>query len=204
MAISTGRLPQSMDLQFSTPAQLPTPYGVFRVQAVREHNGHEHLVVVKGNLKDRHSVPLRIHSECTTGGGLHSLRCDCDQQLAAALDYFEIHGFGILIYLRQEGRGIGLFNKIEAYALQDTGLDTVEANAKLGFPNDLRSYEIAFRVIQNHGIESVRLLTNNPKKMLALENNGIVVTDRVPIQVTSNEFNRRYLQAKKEKMAHFL
>jgi 3,4-dihydroxy 2-butanone 4-phosphate synthase/GTP cyclohydrolase II len=193
-----------MDLQFSAPAQLPTPHGTFRVQAVREHNGHEHLVVVKGKLRGRHGVPLRIHSECTTAGGLHSLRCDCDQQLAAALDYFEAHGLGILIYLRQEGRGIGLFNKIEAYALQDTGLDTVEANAKLGFPNDLRSYDIAFRVIQNHGIESVRLLTNNPKKMLALQNNGIVVTDRVPIRITSNEFNRRYLQAKKEKMAHFL
>ncbi|MDH3379439.1 MAG: GTP cyclohydrolase II [Gammaproteobacteria bacterium] len=204
MAISTGPLPQSRDLQFSTAAQLPTSHGVFQVQAVREHNGHEHLVVVKGDLTGRDSVPLRIHSECTTAGGLHSLRCDCDQQLAAALDYFEAQGFGILIYLRQEGRGIGLFNKIEAYALQDTGLDTVEANAKLGFPIDLRTYEIAFRVLEYHGIESVRLLTNNPKKMLALQNNGIVVTNRVPIQISSNEFNQRYLQAKKEKMAHFL
>ena len=204
MAISTGSVPQNMDLQFSTAAVLPTSHGIFRVQAVREQNGHEHLVVAKGKLRGREGVPLRIHSECTTGGGLHSLRCDCDQQLAAALDYFEAQGFGILIYLRQEGRGIGLFNKIEAYALQDTGLDTVEANAKLGFPNDLRTYEIALRVIQHYGIESVRLLTNNPKKMLALENNGIVVTDRVPVQITSNEFNQRYLQAKKEKMAHFL
>jgi len=199
--IPVSRIP---DLKFSAPALLPTSHGVFQIQAVRQENGNEHLVVTKGSVKGREDVPVRIHSECTTGGGLHSLRCDCDQQLAAALDYFETQGIGVLVHLQQEGRGIGLFNKIEAYALQDGGLDTVEANVKLGLPIDLRSYEVAFRVIQRLGIESVRLLTNNPQKMFALENYGVVVAGRVPVQVSRNEFNRSYLQAKKEKMAHLL
>jgi GTP cyclohydrolase II len=191
-------------VEFSNAAQLPTAYGVFQIQAVKAEDGDEHLLVIKGAVEGRDEVPVRIHSECTTSSALHSLRCDCDEQLIVALDYFEAQGSGLLIYLRQEGRGIGLFNKIEAYALQDVGLDTVEANAKLGFPIDLRSYELPCRVIERLSIKSIRLLTNNPLKLAALENFGVTVSERIPIHVSGNEFNRPYLDTKREKMEHLL
>lgn len=191
-------------MKFSTVASLPTSHGVFWIQAVKAEQGDEHLLVYKGAIAGRGNVPVRIHSECTTGSAFHSLRCDCDQQLMSALDYFEKYGLGLLIYLRQEGRGIGLFNKVEAYALQDRGLDTVEANTELGFPIDLRSYEVAHQVLDYFGIESVRLLTNNPLKLSALEEFGVPVSERIPLHVSSNEFNRPYLDAKKEKLAHLL
>lgn len=183
---------------------MPTSHGVFQIQAVRGENGEEHLLLIKGAINDREHVPVRIHSECTTSSVLHSLRCDCDEQLVTALDHFEAEGLGLLIYLRQEGRGIGLFNKIEAYALQDAGLDTVEANAQLGFPIDLRSYDLACRVIEHLKIRSIRLLTNNPLKLAALEKFGVRVTERIPVHVSGNEFNRPYLYTKKNKMAHLL
>ena len=191
-------------MEFSTAARLPTSHGLFQIQAVRGEDGDEHLLVIKGAIENQDHIPVRIHSECTTSSVFGSLRCDCDQQLIATLDYFEAHDLGLLIYLRQEGRAIGLFNKIEAYALQDVGLDTVEANEKLGFPIDLRSYETACRVIQHFGIKSIRLLTNNPLKLAALENFGVSVVERVPVHVAGNEHSRLYLDTKKAKMGHLL
>jgi len=195
-------------MELSAIAALPTSHGVFNVQAVRldttSESGDEHLIVFKGEPAGGSNIPLRIHSSCATGESLGSLRCDCNQQLAASLEFFEAEGVGMIIYLRQEGRGIGLFNKIDAYALQDQGLDTVEANLELGYPSDSRSYEIAVQILQRFDIRSVRLLTNNPRKIDALEGQGITVTERVPILVPSNVHSDRYLEAKREKLQHFL
>ena len=191
-------------LCFSAPADLPTGRGNFRCQAVRGVDDAEQLVVYKGAIQGRAGLPVRIHSECLTSEVLGSLRCDCHQQLAAALEHFESEALGLLIYLRQEGRGIGLYNKIEAYALQDTGLDTVEANAHLGLPEDARSYRVAVDVLRHFEISSVRLLTNNPHKIKALEDHGIEVIDRIPIIMPANSISSPYLETKKGKMRHLL
>ncbi len=175
------------------------------VQAVRPAGtADEHLIVYKGDPMGGSDIPVRIHSSCATGESLGSLRCDCHQQLAASLEFFEAEGLGMIIYLRQEGRGIGLFSKIDAYALQDQGLDTVEANLELGYPEDSRSYEIAVRILHGLDIQSVRLLTNNPRKIAALEDHGIPVTERVPIRIPSNIHSDRYLAVKREKLDHLL
>jgi len=195
-------------MELSAVAALPTPHGIFSIQAVRlratARSGDEHLIVYKGDIAGGIDIPLRIHSSCATGEALGSLRCDCNQQLTASLAFFEAEGAGMIIYLRQEGRGIGLFNKIDAYALQDQGLDTVDANLELGLPSDSRSYEIAVQILRHLGIRSVRLLTNNPRKITALEEQGIAVTERVPVRIPSTIYSDRYLETKREKLAHFL
>jgi 3,4-dihydroxy 2-butanone 4-phosphate synthase/GTP cyclohydrolase II len=189
---------------FSSDANLPTGHGLFRTRAVRDEYGIEHAIVYKGVIDQSQDLAVRVHSECLTGEVFGSQRCDCDQQLGAALDYFEAEGNGLLIYLRQEGRGIGLFNKIEAYCLQDQGLDTIEANQELGLSADSRSYQLAVKIIGELGVRSVRLLTNNPLKIEALRQGGIEITSRVPIQCAPNSHNNAYLQTKKLKMAHML
>lgn len=183
-------------------ANLPTKHGIFKIQVVIDQKEREHIIIYKGEVTNKENVPVRIHSECLTSEVFNSLRCDCNEQLEAALNYFESEGIGVLIYLRQEGRGIGLFNKIEAYVLQDKGLDTVEANLQLGFPVDLRTYEIAINIMKILKIKSVRILTNNPKKIDILKKHGITVTECIPMRVQPNSFNNKYLKTKKEKMNH--
>jgi GTP cyclohydrolase II len=189
---------------FSSTANLPTDHGTFQISAVREDDGSEHAIVFKGELAQAVDLPVRVHSECLTGEVFESLRCDCDQQLGAALDYFEAEERGLLIYLRQEGRGIGLFNKIEAYALQDDGLDTIEANRSLGLSDDARSYQIAVHILNALKVRSIRLLTNNPSKIDALLDSGIEISSRVPLHTAPNRHNSAYLETKKLKMAHLL
>jgi 3,4-dihydroxy 2-butanone 4-phosphate synthase/GTP cyclohydrolase II len=163
-----------------------------------------HFAMVKGTIDPEKPVLVRVHSECLTGDIFGSLRCDCGPQLHRALSMMEAEGCGVLLYIRQEGRGIGLVNKIRAYALQDRGLDTVEANVKLGFEPDMRSYGIGAQVLADLGVRRMRLLTNNPKKMVGLQGYGLSVVDQVPIEVEPNEFNQCYLQCKKIKMGHLL
>jgi GTP cyclohydrolase II len=197
-----------MDLnwgQLSGSAELPTPYGNFKIRVFRDEGGCEHVILQKGELKGKVDVPVRIHSECLTSEVFHSLRCDCRDQLAAALRHIAEHGFGAVIYLRQEGRGIGLLNKIEAYVLQDGGLDTVEANLHLGLPSDARTYTVAARLLEEVlEVRSVRLLTNNPLKLEALEAAGINVSGRVPVMVDANLHNGAYLKTKRLKMRHLI
>jgi 3,4-dihydroxy 2-butanone 4-phosphate synthase/GTP cyclohydrolase II len=163
-----------------------------------------HFAMVKGTIDPEKPVLVRVHSECLTGDIFGSLRCDCGPQLHRALSMMEAEGCGVLLYIRQEGRGIGLVNKIRAYALQDQGLDTVEANVKLGFEPDMRNYGIGAQVLADLGVRRMRLLTNNPKKMVGLQGYGLSVVDQVPIEVEPNEFNQCYLECKKIKMGHLL
>ncbi|MCZ6683995.1 MAG: GTP cyclohydrolase II [Planctomycetota bacterium] len=202
--ISDARSPElSARLQFSSVADFPTHHGTFKIRAIRDQAGLEHVLVYKGDPTGKHDVPVRIHSECRTSEVFHSLRCDCSEQLDAALDYFESEGIGVMVYLRQEGRGIGLFNKIEAYALQDRGLDTVAANNELGFAADQRTYEVAVEVLRVLGVKSVRLLTNNPRKVEAVSRHQIGV-ERIPHRFKPNSHNAAYLLTKQLKMEHFL
>lgn len=190
-------------MEFSRVAQLPTRFGLFHVRAVRVADGRTHLVVYKGDIAGRTDCAVRIHSECRTGEVFHSMRCDCREQLAQALEQFEAEGCGLMIYLRQEGRGIGLFNKIEAYALQDVGLDTITANEALGHVPDARRYDVAVKILNHYAIGSIRLLTNNPAKVAAVEEQGIAV-QRVSIVAPSNPFNDQYLTTKRLQMDHLL
>ena len=177
-------------------ASLPTKFGEFKIQSFKEGE-KEHLAIFK---EDYHDNPIiRIHSECLTGDALGSLKCDCGDQLSFALSLIAKEG-GMVLYLRQEGRNIGLLNKVNAYALQDTGLDTVEANHQLGFSADERSYEIVEFILNHFDIKKIRLLTNNPKKVESLE--GIEITERLPIMIEANKHNINYLKIKKEKMGH--
>lgn len=187
---------------FSEVAKLPTSHGEFLVRVVKDSCGTEHVIIYKGAIENANILDIRVHSECLTGEVFESMRCDCDQQLDWALDYIEAHGIGMVIYLRQEGRGIGLFNKIRAYALQDSGLDTVEANIELGFPCDMRTYEIAGNILNALGISSVNLITNNPRKLDALQKHGIEIMARIPILIEPNDHNRHYLNVKGDKMDH--
>ena len=159
---------------------------------------------MKGVVEGKENVLVRMHSECVTGDVFHSQRCDCRQQLQASLRMIEDEGEGVVVYLQQEGRGIGLLNKLRAYELQDKGLDTVEANEGLGFPPDLRDYGIGAQVLLDLGIRSMRLLTNNPKKIVGLEGYGLAVTEQVPIKVSANRYNRGYLEVKREKLGHLI
>lgn len=184
-------------------AQLPTRYGRFEVTAYRDSQGREHLLLYLGDL-DADPPLVRLHSECLTGDVLGSLRCDCGEQLQIAMHRIAQEGRGALLYLRQEGRGIGLANKIRAYALQDQGLDTVEANICLGFPPDLRSFAVAAAILRDQGINAVRLMTNNPRKVADLEANQIYVVERIPHQVKARAENQHYLQTKAQKLEHML
>ena len=183
----------------------PSKYGHFRIKAYESTlDGKCHLAVVKGEVAKRENVLVRVHSECLTGDALGSLRCDCGEQLAAALRRIEQEGRGVVLYMRQEGRGIGLANKMRAYALQDQGKDTVEANVLLGFAPDLRDYGIGAQILADLGLTTIRLLTNNPAKRAGLEGHGLKIVERVPLEVHANKFNRRYLTVKKLKMGHLL
>jgi 3,4-dihydroxy 2-butanone 4-phosphate synthase/GTP cyclohydrolase II len=186
-------------------AGLPTEYGEFRVYAyTNDVDRREHLALVKGDIEGKEDVLVRMHSECLTGDVFHSQRCDCGEQLVTSLRRIEEEGRGVLVYMKQEGRGIGLMNKIRAYHLQETGLDTVEANEALGFPADLRDYGIGVQVLLDLGIKSMRLMTNNPKKIVGLQGYGLSVTEQVPVVVTPNRHNESYLQAKRDKLGHLI
>lgn len=184
-------------------ANLPTRYGTFTAMVFEEvASGCQETALVMGDINDGRPVLARLHSECLTGDVLGSLRCDCGPQLAAALGAIAAEGRGVLLYLRQEGRGIGLYHKLQAYALQEQGLDTVEANERLGFPADLRDYRLAARILHVLGVREIRLLTNNPKKLHSLESAGIEVVGRVPLLIPPNAENLFYLRTKQEKMGH--
>jgi len=199
------RLERDTTVRHVAKAHLPTNYGTFSIHGfVDEIRGDEHVALAMGDVAGDEPVLVRMHSECLTGDALHSLRCDCGFQRDAALAAIAREGRGVLVYLRQEGRGIGLLNKIRAYALQDEGSDTVEANQQLGFLPDLRDYGVGAQVLVALGVRRLRLLTNNPRKIAALAGFGLEVTERVPLQVTPNPHNERYLRAKADKMGHLL
>jgi 3,4-dihydroxy 2-butanone 4-phosphate synthase/GTP cyclohydrolase II len=183
--------------------RLPTEYGEFHGVAYRELlTGKQHLAVVRGDVAGKKDVLVRVHSECLTGDVLHSLRCDCGEQLEQALLQIGAEKHGVLLYMAQEGRGIGLLNKLRAYELQERGLDTVEANVELGFPADSREYGIGYQILADLGLTTIRLLTNNPRKMEGIESYGLTVVEQVPIEVPPNEENQRYLAVKREKLGH--
>jgi len=186
-------------------ADLPSRFGRFQIVAFwNNRDGKEHVAIMHGNPIGREDVPTRVHSECLTGDALGSLRCDCRDQLEVALRVIASHECGLVLYLRQEGRGIGLLNKLRAYGLQDRGLDTVEANLALGFRDDEREYSIAAHMLHSLKVRSVRLLTNNPKKIEDLERYGVRISGRLPHVIPPNEYNRFYLETKRDKSGHIL
>lgn len=184
---------------------LPTDQGIFQAKGYRSIlDDKEHLALVMGQVDDGKPVLVRVHSECLTGDVFHSHRCDCGDQLAAALEQIGRQGRGVLLYMRQEGRGIGLLNKLKAYKLQEQGQDTVEANITLGFPADLRDYGVGAQILVDLGIRDVHLMTNNPRKIVGLEGYGLRISKRIPLEIASRPENKRYLNTKKSKLGHFL
>jgi len=192
-----------VSINFIASSKLPTKHGDFLIHAFEESDsGQEHIALSMGDVADGEPVLIRVHSECLTGDGFGSLRCDCGPQLEAAMQKVAQAQRGVILYLRQEGRGIGLVNKVRAYALQDQGADTVEANEQLGFAPDLREYGMCEVMLKHLGISQVRLMTNNPLKVAALQQHGIEVVDRVPLMTGRNPHNDQYLDTKEEKMGH--
>lgn len=191
-------------IKYIASCRLPTEWGVFTMHGFEEANGQEHIALSMGDFSDGLPVLSRIHSECLTGDALFSQKCDCGPQLKAAMQAVQKEGRGIIVYLRQEGRGIGLINKIRAYRLQDQGLDTVEANLKLGLPVDARDFSLAKHIYDHLGVHEIKLLTNNPEKVSTLQQAGISIVERIPLQVGENSENERYLHTKAEKLGHFL
>ncbi|MEQ3762344.1 MAG: GTP cyclohydrolase II [Alcanivorax sp.] len=194
-----------MQINYIASCSLPTPYGVFTMHGFEEaETGKEHIALSMGDVANGEPVLLRAHSECLTGDALYSMRCDCGYQLEEALRAVSEAGRGVVLYLRQEGRGIGLINKIRAYNLQDQGADTVEANEQLGFGADLREYGMCQPMLEHLNISSIRLMTNNPRKVKALSEAGVAITERVSIEVGRNPHNNGYLNTKASKLGHFL
>ena len=192
----------SIDENIPADARLPTAHGDFRIRVFHENNGLDHVALTLGDMEGPDPVLVRVHSECLTGDAFGSLRCDCGPQLDSALHQISERGWGALIYLRQEGRGIGLHAKIQAYHLQDKGADTLDANLKLGLPADARNYEIAAEILRSIGVTKISLLSNNPDKVQQLKNHGINVDERVPLLVGIGDDNREYLKTKLERMGH--
>lgn len=192
-----------MTVSFVAKATLPTDWGEFSIYGFEdEETGKEHIALVLGELNPEEPILCRVHSECLTGDALFSLRCDCGSQLQSAMESIASHGSGLILYLRQEGRGIGLLNKIKAYALQDAGADTVEANEQLGFAADGREYQICQPILEYFNVKKLRLMTNNPEKVKALESMGIEIKERVPIHTGKNSHNESYLSVKVNKLGH--
>jgi 3,4-dihydroxy 2-butanone 4-phosphate synthase / GTP cyclohydrolase II len=203
--IVAHRLQRERLVHREAEATIPTPYGEWRIIVYRNDvDVHEHVAFVKGKVDGEDEVMVRMHSECLTGDVFHSMRCDCGQQLDAAMARIEAEGRGVVVYLRQEGRGIGLVNKLRAYNLQDQGMDTVEANEALGFRADLRDYGIGAQILLDLGLTSVRFLTNNPKKIVGIDGYGLSVAEQVALEVPSNPHNSGYLKTKREKLGHLL
>lgn len=194
-----------MAVRYIESSRLPTVWGEFDIHGFEDTEfNKEHVVLTMGDVAGGQSVLARVHSECLTGDALFSMRCDCGNQLQAALEAIAMEGRGVLFYLRQEGRGIGLLNKIKAYKLQDAGADTVEANEQLGFGADMRDYSMLQPMIEHLGVQSVRLLTNNPRKVAAMEEQGVAVVERLSLHTDSNPHNERYLKTKVGKLGHIV
>ncbi|MGP1722031.1 GTP cyclohydrolase II [Shewanella frigidimarina] len=194
-----------MSVKYIATSKLPTPWGVFAMHGFEETaTGKEHVALTFGQLDPTEPMLGRIHSECLTGDALFSLRCDCGFQLQAAMQSIAEQGQGFLLYLRQEGRGIGLLNKIRAYELQDAGANTVEANERLGFEADMRKYDMILPMLTQIGVTKVKLMTNNPRKVMAMQNMGIEVSERIPLQVGKNRYNESYLKTKSTELGHMM
>ncbi len=207
----TASPPRPVSVQRTAESTLPTEYGEFRLVVYSVHDPHAHpslsreyLALIVGDVDGAEELPVRLHSECLTGETFASLKCDCRDQLAAAQRYVQEQGRGVIVYLRQEGRGIGLTNKIRAYALQEQGADTIEANRLLNLPVDARRYDAAERILEDLGIKSVVLLTNNPNKLNGLTGSAVSTVGRVPLEMSACEHSRSYLQVKRDRMGHLL